>query len=234
MLGIGERVARERSAVGAHRASLRGASLPPPREAPKGTFAHGFFLPFSLIVATLRDRELRGPYLKVTAWRLFAVSAFAALACATGSPEREKKTQGHGPVVVLDRAEAAEGAPAASGLHVDVPGVHIDIDARRGAKSEVRMLGQDIPVIEDERPRAERAAEDASRRETAWLASGWAWLLALVALLSGVSKVVSALSRRYDDWLGFGISALAFVRPEDDERKTPKVFIDRKWIVKKT
>src|SRR5690606_26040457 len=38
---------------------------------------------------------------------------------------------------------------------------------------------------------------------------------------------------RYDDWLGFGISALASIAPEDEQRKTPKIAVDLKWLWKK-
>ena len=46
---------RERNAIAAHRAAFRGSDLPPLSDAHRGTFLHGFFLPFSLIVATMRD-----------------------------------------------------------------------------------------------------------------------------------------------------------------------------------
>jgi hypothetical protein len=65
----GSVIEREKDALAAHRAALRGSELPAPNDAPRGTFLHGFFLPFSLIVATLRDPQLRGPYLRLTLLR---------------------------------------------------------------------------------------------------------------------------------------------------------------------
>ncbi|NVL78629.1 hypothetical protein HWN78_27015, partial [Escherichia coli] len=68
-VSLQDRIGLEKSALAAHRAALRGSELPPPDDAPRGTFLHGFFLPFTLIVATLRDAELRGPYLRVAFMR---------------------------------------------------------------------------------------------------------------------------------------------------------------------
>src|ERR1043165_6771158 len=80
---------REREALAAHRASLRGSEIPPPEQAPRGTFLHGFLLPFSLLASPPRDRELRGPYLKTTAIRLGVVIAITLLAFSGNTKDKK-------------------------------------------------------------------------------------------------------------------------------------------------
>ncbi len=218
MVPLHDVVAREKVAVVTHRESLRSGSFPPPSVQTKGTFLHGFLLPFSLILATLRDRELRAPYLKTSLVRVAIVAALTAL--VWGGPE-QKKTHS-GPTVIVHR-DTKKAAP----IHVSAPGVKVDI-AEPGKKSEVKVLGQVVPVEET----GADAAQEAEKPKS-FLASGWALLLAVFALVSSVTGVVIALSRRYDDWLGFGIAGLAFIDPEDEKRKQPKITIDFKWLWKK-
>jgi hypothetical protein len=84
-------VERERKALNAHRATIYGESLPPAPRA-GGAFLHGFFLPFSLIAALLRDPVLRRPYLRLTLLRLLLVVFVGVIAIATGgvSSSRQK------------------------------------------------------------------------------------------------------------------------------------------------
>jgi hypothetical protein len=53
-------------------------------------------------------------------------------------------------------------------------------------------------------------------------------------MVSAASAFVVALSRRYDDWLGFWVATrLALVKPEDEEPKERKIGPDFKWLKKK-
>jgi hypothetical protein len=231
MVRIGDVLERERSAVAAHRESLRSGSFPAPSVAPKQTFLHGFLLPFSIFVATLRSRELGRPYLKIMAARLVVVVALTSFAWSTGSASTPKEHKTPTVVIHHDKHKTNPSASASDGVHVNLPGVHVDINEAPGAKSEVRVLGQNVPVEEvDDRPVGEKKE---AKKEESFLASGWARLLAVFALVSSMTAVVIALSRRYDDWLGFGISALAGIRPEDEKRKEPKIALDLKWLFKK-
>lgn len=218
-------VARERVAVATHRSSLRGdAVMPPPSAAPKGTFAHGFLLPFTLIAATLRDGELRRPFIQTTAVRLLVIALLTALGLSTGSPKDEKRGS---PVIVVHHDVGTTPPSPSAGVHVRLPGVEVDLADAPGAKSEVKVLGQNVPVVDID-DRAEAAAKNEKKKRSAWK-----WLLAIVATISAATAVVIALSRRYDDWLNFGISALASIQPEDAERKKPKIAVDFKWLWKK-
>lgn len=217
-------VARERVAVAAHRTSLRSGAMPSPGAAPKGTFAHGFLLPFSLIVATLRDPGLRGPFVRTTAVRLAVIALLTAMGIASGSPAQGKPSSG---VIVVHRDVGTTPPSPSAGIHVRVPGVQVDLDDGPFAKSEVKVLGQNVPVVDVHDPSTARAKEPEKPRDA------WKGLLAILAMISAATGFVIALSRRYDDWLGFGISALASIEPEDAERKTPKVTVDFKWLWKK-
>lgn len=180
----------------------------------KASFVRGFVLPFALIVATLRDRELRGPYLRITAARVVAVAVVSVLAFGTGSHAKPK--DGHGPRVVVHH----DGKPG-PGVHVHMAGVDVDIDAREEGKDKVVVLGRDVPVV------------DAARTPARTIEHGWGLVLAILGVISGASGVVVALSRRYDDWLSFGASRLAAVAPEDPSAPTPRVALDPKWLYKK-
>ncbi|MBS2015452.1 MAG: hypothetical protein JST00_21365 [Deltaproteobacteria bacterium] len=250
------RITREREALLAHRASLAGAEVPLEKPLARGTFLHGFFLPFSLVAATLRDPELRRPYLRVTAIRLAVVAVIALLAFsgekASSPPKphlssRVSPSAGPhaGPRVVID-----DKGSGAKPLRVDIPGVHVDLDPKHG-KEEVVVLGQHVPVVAakaegdgagtgagahdgEARPSAEPApAATFFGRAWATTKRSWAWLLALIAFLSGAEAVVVFLSRRYDDWLSFHASRLARIRPEDESPKERKIAFDLGWLWRK-
>jgi hypothetical protein len=140
-------VAREKEALAAHRATLRGSELPPLHDAPKGTFLHGFLLPFSLIVATMRDRDLRGPYLRVALLRGLIVVAIGVIAIAKGdisakSTKNKGKGAPHASVVVHKPKPGEKSAPP---VKVDIPGIHVDIDPSND-HPKVTLLGQNVPV----------------------------------------------------------------------------------------
>ena len=145
MISSGAVVEREKRALAAHRAALHGSSLPPPNDAPNGTFLHGFFLPFSLIVATMRDRELRGPYLRVALVRGLVVALIGAIAIARGGISAEKSRGPRSTIVIhkskAEKSKRAKHAP----VHVDVPGLHVDLDEEHD-NAKVSVLGQDVPV----------------------------------------------------------------------------------------
>lgn len=226
MPGIRDVVHRERRAAHAHRASLRRGSVPPPSTSPRGTFLHGFLLPFSLAIAMFRDRDLRRAFLRVTAVRLVVLALLASAGC-TGASKKEPRPK----KAIILRHDGAPAASSASGMHVHLPGLHVDIDETRGAKSDIRVLGKSIPVVDVDGP---PGTEPAEMEEPSPFESGWARVVAFVAALSGASAFIIALSRRYDDWLGFFLAQrLAFVKPEDDEPKKRKVAVDVRWLVKK-
>jgi hypothetical protein len=220
---------RERVALGAHRATLRGFALPPPKAAPRGTFVHGLLLPFSLILATIRDRDLRGPYLRLVLARAAVVVVVAMFAFHGAKPAHEH----HGPSLVLmhdkktPRGEST-GSATGKGLHVHVPGVNIDLDK---GSDDVEVLGKKIPVVD---PDAKPAEPPPVVGVLGAVEHGWRWLAALLALLSTLEGMVVFVSRRYDDWLSFHASRLAAVRPEDETPKTRKLAFDVKWLVRKT
>jgi hypothetical protein len=237
-------VAREKTALLDHREALRGAMPPDSSDVVRGTFVHGFLLPFSLIVSTLRCPALRGSYLRLTALRAAVVVVIAGAALANGYEPKEKKPEAR-IVVRHEVGHAGDGAPKKDAVHVHVPGVHIDLGGKRG-ENHVSILGRAVPIEEIDAEDAAVNGEDHARsaapaaappgvlaRAAAFVDRGWTWLLALLGLLSGVQFVVVALSRRYDDWLSFHASRLASVLPEDETPKTPKVALDLRWLKKK-
>lgn len=232
-------VEREREALAAHRASLIGSEIPPPDRAPRGTFLHGFLLPFSLIASTLRDRELRAPYLKVTAVRIAAVVAITLIAFSGNTKDKKHRPGGGAPkaVVVHEKHRSEKHTP----VKVDIPGVHVDLDVNNG-KEEIVVLGQKVPVVDENGDigATAKAEEPAPPPPTttlgrAWakVKDSWAWLLALVAFMSGAEGIVVFLSRRYDDWMSFHASRLARIRPEDAEPKERKLAFDLPWLYRK-
>lgn len=237
----GTRVARERAALAAHRAALRGSPLPAPEDTAKGTFVHGFLLPFSIIAATLRDRELRGPYLRVALVRglvvaLVGVIAIAAGGVSSGSADRDER-----PHRVL--TWNSKGEKPAPRLHVAAPGVDVDIDEEKH-KASVTLLGKSLPVEVDEdedqaapgppsASAAPAAAPTMAQRVRTRVRHGWAWALALVAVLSATEGVVVFFSRRWDDWLSFHASRLVAIRPEDENPQIPKLGVDVRWLYRK-
>jgi hypothetical protein len=223
-------VARERSALALHQASLRGGALPAPRAAPKGTFVHGLLLPLSLFVATLRSRELRAPYLRLVAFRGALLALFAVLALALGgSTEKER---GSGITVHYDEDGDKKDEP----VNVDLPGLHVHLDETK-QQNDVTFLGQKVPVTQEGAGASTPAAPPppASR----WgvmkekLNRGWKAVVAFVGALSVTEGIIVFFSRRWDDWLSFYISAIAGIRPESAEPPARRLALDLKWLWRK-
>lgn len=229
---------REKVALAAHRAALQGLALPLPEQAPKGTFLHGFLLPFSLIAATLRDPELRAPYLRLLAVRGLIVVVVGIIAVANGDVRTRPGRKSGEVGVVVHRSP--EGGRPKEAVHVDLPGLKVDIDGDETKPPSVSVLGQPVPVSSaDVAPKSQATAASPPAppgpllRLLDRIAQSWAWLLALVTLLSAAEAVVVFLSRRWDDWLSFHASRLAAIRPEDETPKEPKIAFDLGWLYRK-
>jgi hypothetical protein len=243
-------VERERVSLSAHREVARGSGYPPPKASPRGTFFHGFLLPFSLILATLRHPALGRSYLRVLVARALAVAVLASLALQTS--ERAGTKHHDGPVIRIVRKDRPKPEPRAEdearpksdpSVHVHAPGVHVDFDPAKGQK-KVEVLGKDLPVIDDDDDRsdAEKAEQgSAAAKEAAppahpvvrLLSKGWKWVLWFLGIVSATEGFIVFFSRRWDDWLGFHVSALARILPEDAVPKTPKLAVDVRWLFKK-
>jgi hypothetical protein len=183
-------------------------------------FLRGFVLPFSLIAATLRDPELRPPYLRLALLRGLVVVLVGIVAVSGGRVRaRDGHERGHIGVVVHHSPDD----PKPASVHVDLPGLKVDIDDKN-EKDTVSVLGQSVPVSS-----AEKAAENAG----GVVARSWGWLLGLVTILSAAEAVVVFFTRRWDDWLSFHASRLVAIRPEDEAPKTPKLAIDVPWLYRK-
>jgi hypothetical protein len=242
---------REKTAFAAHRAALRGSQLPPvaPRnEGAKGTFVHGFMLPFSLIAATIRDPELRSPYLRLVLLRGLLVVLVGVAAIAGGNVTAREGKHGPGASIIVHKSKK-EGAKVTP-VHVDMPGLHVDIDDK--SDPSVSVLGKQMPVatVDDDDPSAtavrvapppaadaapEAAPPPPSFAKRMWTRAthSWAWFLALLTILSATEGVIVFFSRRWDDWLSFHASRLAAIRPEDEVAKTPKIALDFRWLYRK-
>jgi hypothetical protein len=240
LIRSGSLLQREKSAFVMHAASLRTSSVPPPNKAPKGTFLHGFLLPFTLIVATMRDRELRGPYVRVVCLRALIVVLVGAIAIANGSISSAGAKRSHSAGVIVHK-NADRGAKPSTSVHVDLPGLHVDIDDKSD-KSAISVLGQSVPVttVDDRLERDAREHPSASPASPApppalldAALNSWAWLLALIAVLSATEFVVVFLSRRWDDWLSFHASRLVNIVPEDETPKTRAIALDFPWLYRK-
>lgn len=225
-------VARERSALAAHQASLRGGHLPAPRSAPHGTFVHGLLLPLSIFMATLRSRELRGPYLRLAAFRAGALAIVGVLALVLGG---SKAPPPPGSVVVVryDEDGGADDAP----VNVDMPGLHVHLDKTK-QQEDVSILGKKVPVTEVGGPTPSAAPEPVPPttrlgRMRDGIKRGWKAVVAFVGVLSIVEGIIVFFSRRWDDWLSFYISGLAGIRPEMAEPPARKLALDLKWLRKK-
>jgi hypothetical protein len=199
---------RELHAFAAHRATLRGSHLPLPGDAPKGTFVHGFLLPFSLMLATLRDRELRGPYLQLVFVRGSVVAFFAIAVFLAG---------GSNGIVVHSSADGG------STRETDAPGFYLHIGDKH-AEPEVSMLGQTLATKAADGAQLPEPPKDALATVPAGARPNWAWL---IALLSALELFVIFFSRRWDDWVSFHASwRLAAILPEDAEPNAPRLAFD--------
>ena len=223
-------VARERSALAAHQASLRGGALPAPKSAPRGTFVHGLMLPLSLFVATLRSRELRAPYLRLVAIRGVILATFAVLALASGGSADDAPDKAV--MVSYDGDKDGKGEP----INVDWPGLHVHLDETK-QQSDVTVLGHKVPVTQVGPGAAPPAAAPAPTSR--WgamrdgIKRGWKRVVAFVGGLSVAEGFIVFFSRRWDDWLSFYISAIAGIRPESAEPPVRRLAFDLKWIWRK-
>jgi hypothetical protein len=229
-------VERERLSLSEHRAAMRGRSaFGPPKSAPRGTFLHGFLLPFSLMMALLRHPTLGRPYVRLTLVRTLVVGLFAALAFlgSDRDPSVAESKRSSGPVIHFNK-KIGPPAPASSanGVHVHAPGIHIDLDGTKDEKKVV-VLGQNVPVVDDSEPKDAAKEQEDTHPILKLLSSSWSWILWVIGVVSAAEAVVVFFSRRYDDWLGFHASSLAHIKPEDETPKTPKLAFDFKWLVKK-
>jgi len=222
-------VARERRSVSVHRDTLRGTALPPPRASGAATFLHGFLLPFSLVLATLRHPTLGLPYVRITVVRVLIVGVLAAVAFTLPRvAEGGREALGLKMHVRLRGAEHAKSAhPVAEGLR----GAAHDA-ARSGEDPRVaRSLAQAADTVE----KSERAQPpDAKPAIVRALEARWRWLVWFFGVMSGCQALIVFLSRRWDDWLSFcASSAVARIKPEEAVAPTPRVAIEARWIVKK-
>lgn len=237
-------IERERRSLALHRATLGGgAVLPPPKES-ETTFLHGFFMPFTLIAATLRDDQLRGPYLRVAAVRTVVLLLVAGVSVANGAVSKHaSKPMRQGVVIRSTKHPEGDAGPKGAPVHVHVPGFDLDIDPDHDQK-KMSVLGQDVPVAEgdeDEIAAPAHAGEAPPSPkphgavEKVWtvVRERWAWLLALFAFLSAIEGLIVFFSRRWDDWLSFHVSRLAQVQPEDVAPKTRGLGFDLKWAYRK-
>ena len=230
-------IERERRSLAVHRATLRGDSaLPPPRESER-TFLHGFFLPFTLIAATLRDPQLCGPYVRVTVVRTVVLAVVAGVSVASGAiSTRAERPATHGVVIRSTRQHHhgdRDGGAKTHPVHVHVPGLDVDIDPDED-EQRVKVLGHEVPsVTPDDGAAAPTEPPTAAQRIWKVARERWAWVLALFAFLSVLEGLIVFVSRRWDDWLSFHASRLAAIRPEDDAPKTPGLGFDLKWAYRK-
>jgi len=195
----------------AHRDAVRRSSFPPPKteEASQRSFLHGFLLPFSLLITTLRHPTLRGPYLKIAIVRTLVVVLLAAVALYTSNENPARSGGGH------HHARAQQGD------------VHFEIS---NGKRSLTITPRAVEA-KDQAPPAAPPSSQAIIPET--LTSGWAILVWFFGIVSAVEGIVVFFTRRYDDWLGYWAAPLARVKPEDETPKEPKVAIDIKWLIKK-
>lgn len=223
-------VDRERDALRVHREAFRGGALPAAEHPTRGTFVHGVALPLSIGAAVMRDRALRGPFLKLAAVRalLVALVAAAMLASGSGRPKEDDKPKG---VVVNDDGMKKP-------VSVDVPGVHVHLDGKQ-EDDKVVVFGREIPVrhagdvpasvgetpVEPPPTRLGRAKEAVAR--------GWARVVAVIALLSAIEGVAVFFTRAWDDWLSFHASRLAGIAPETPEPPRRRVTFGVRWLFKK-
>lgn len=221
-------VDRERDALRVHREAIRAGALPAAEHPTRGTFVHGLALPLSIGAAVMRDRALRGPFLKLAAVRALMVVLVAALALASGEGRSHEDEKPQGVLVTDDGVKP---------VNVDVPGVHVHLDGKKEDDSVV-VLGRRIPVQHagDATGGPSKPAEAPTTRlgrVRAAVAHGWARVVAVVALLSAIEGVSVFFTRAWDDWLSFHVSRLAGITPETPEPPRRRVTFGVRWLLKK-
>ena len=236
MIGDGSQLFDEgKRTVAAHRESMRGAALPSARGGTAPTFVHGFLLPFTLIAATLRSRDLRWAYLRLFVVRailvgLIAIPVFRHQAVKVVPRERDRIVG-----ITHHKAKHEGGHGDDNSVRVDLGGFHIDVDDKKGDVTVVAPNSEHKISVSDDAaaPKAPAKPLTRAQRFEKWLEGGWTWLLSLIAVISGVEAVMVFFSRRWDDWLSFHVSGLARIKPEDRTPKTPKLALDLGWLYRK-
>jgi hypothetical protein len=99
-------------------------------------------------------------------------------------------------------------------------------------------MGREIPVQRTgDAPSAPAKAAAPPPTRFGWvkavLARGWARIVAVVALLSGVEAVLVFFTRTWDDWLSFHVSRLAGIAPEVPEPPRRRITFSARWLFKK-
>jgi hypothetical protein len=225
---------------------VRGSSFPAPREAPQGTFLHGFLLPFSLIATTLRHPTLGLTYLRVTVVRALVVGLIAAIAFSSSDIAAKRPV---GPLSTA--AGVGKLDSSAKARRYQKKGLHLELrsdDSPTAKATETKDAAENEPKEELKEEPKEEGDDDSSGTDSEdgkdaianqpWFvsiaASGWAWLAWFFGIFSFIEGIVVTISRRYDDWISHHASPLARVRPEDATATRPKlVFFDPRWLVKK-
>jgi hypothetical protein len=153
------------------------------------------------------------------------------------------------------RGEHGEGrnggdAEEARGVRIQLGGLNINLGDTQGEGTPTDARGGDTEHAGDEH--AERTAGETAddpdakgarthppprrsvfERTRAFFGLAWAWILAIIGVLSGTELFVVAFTRRYDDWFSFHASRFAGVRPEEDAPQAPKLALDLRWAVRK-
>lgn len=237
------RVRAELGSVAEHGRVWRGAeTFRPPKLQRVTTFLHGFLLPFTLLRLGLSDARTRRELLRPFFVRGAIVAGVGLVVAASGGVHPDRPRHARGPVVVTTHATPDK---AKKPVHVQVPGVRIDVDETGRGKSVV--FGRES-TIEPEAPRkpGEDADEDriddvvvrdAPRGRLAramdFVAEKWAYILAFLTMLSVFEWFVVFASRKWDDRTSFDLSRLVHTRPEDEVRPVPKLTFDPRWAYRK-
>jgi hypothetical protein len=191
---------------------------------------HGLLLPLSLLAATLRTRDLRGPFLRATAVRVAILAVIAGFALRNGAFQGSERRAG----ITVSRDKDSKQEP----VNVDVPGLHVHIDNGK-QPDQVTILGQPVAVNETGDSAATAPSSSPSppasllARSRAALARSWARVVAFVGGLSVAEGIIVFFSRRWDDWLSFYVSGLAGIRPESPEPPRRRLSFDLKWLARK-
>jgi hypothetical protein len=233
---LSDLIARERGVLAVHRDVLRSSAVLPGRALAPRTFLHGFFLPFTLAAASLRTPDVRRRWGRVFGVRLLLLLVLAPLAVARradrartkGDVDVEPASDGISVQVRLDEKDGRRPPPE---VHVTVPGLSFDVNARHGADAPPRAA-----LREAAPPAAPEAAQPSAALPRSLLTTGlrdWRLLVAALAAISALEAVLVFLSRKYDDWVSFHVAKVAGVRPEDEEEPTPKLRVDLAWLWRK-